>query len=167
MFLIDPIINTFLYLFPNTREASVDSRLGLWSAALTAFWERPVLGFGLDGFAGATVGVRTGILADLIRAHNMYLQALVDIGILGSVLLWSTMLSVFADGVQVLRRASTDPRVQTHFCLILSAASFLIFGMVETLNVSNQYVNTSWMVYGLLAASTRLMRETPPDAAGQ
>jgi hypothetical protein len=29
-----------------------------------------------------------------------------------------------------------------------------LFGLVETLNVSNSYVNAYWLVFGLLAAST-------------
>ena len=45
-----------------------------------------------------------------------------------------------------------------HLGLVLSAAAFFLYGLVETLNISNQYVNTSWLVLGLLAASSHQQR---------
>jgi len=153
---LDPIMNTLIALFPNSQEGSVDVRLSLWSAALSAFIERPLLGFGLDGFAAATAGVRYGALADLVRAHNMYLQALVDLGVVGSVLWWTPCLLIVRRGLLQLRRADHGPEASLHLALLLGAAAYFLYGMVETLNISNQYVNTSWLVIGLLAASNRL-----------
>ncbi len=51
VWLIDRLMNTFSLVFPNAREMSVDSRLDLWRASLSAFTESPLVGFGLDGFA--------------------------------------------------------------------------------------------------------------------
>jgi O-antigen ligase len=154
LLLLDPLVNAFTTVFPNAREVSVDSRLGLWRASISAFVESPLFGFGLDGFAAATAETRTGILADLVRAHNIYLQTLVDIGIVGAVLRWAPLLFIYVSGVKVLLREPSGNRSPLQLGLVLSATSFFLFGLVETLDVSNSYVNAYWLVFGLLAAST-------------
>lgn len=156
LLLLDTVVGTLLALFPDSRQASVDTRLGLWWAALAVFVERPLLGFGLDGFAAATAGVRQGVLVDLIRAHNMYLQTLVDLGLVGSVLWWAPWLLIVRRALGATSGRERGPEATRHLALLLSTAAFALYGLVETLNISNQYVNTSWLVLGLLAASTRL-----------
>ena len=160
LFYFEPLLETLLFLFPDTRQASVDPRLALWRAALGVFVEQPLLGHGLEGFAAATITARTGYLANLVRAHNMFLQTLVDLGIVGSLLLWGTLVPVMTGGLRALRAHAESPDTRTHLALLLSAASVFIYGMVDDQNASNQYVNTFWMVFGLLAASTRLMYES-------
>ncbi len=155
LFYLDPIWRTLTFLFPDSREASVDTRLALWRTAISVFLERPLLGFGPDGFATATVGMRAGVLADLTRAHNMYLQALVDHGVVGSVLLWGTCGAIVRRAWSSAGVPRPSPDAARHLGLLLGAAAFFFYGFVETLNVSNQYVNTLWLILGLLAASTR------------
>lgn len=160
LLLIEPVLRTLLVIFPDSREVSVDTRLGLWWAAIAAFLERPLLGFGLDGFAAATAGVRSGVLADLIRAHNMYFQALVDLGIVGSLLWWTPCVLIVRRAIARLHLEDHGAGASLHTGLVLSAAAFFLYGLVETLNISNQYVNTSWLVLGLLAASSHQQRRT-------
>jgi O-antigen ligase len=157
LLLLNPLLNTFVLLFPNSREASVDARLGLWSAAVFAFLQRPLLGFGLDGFAAATAGMRTGVLADLVRAHNWYLQLLVDLGIIGSVLFWTTLIVPFRDGLRAWRAGPQTSAL--HHALLVSASAFFLLALVDSLHVSTQYVGTAWLVFGLLAVSSRLTQE--------
>jgi O-antigen ligase len=155
LFYLDPIWRTLLFLFPDSRQASINPRLELWWAALRVFLERPLLGFGPEGFAGATVAMREGPVASLTRAHNMYLQALVDYGIVGSVLLWSTFAVILRRAWLAVDRRRLPIESARHLGLLLGTAAFFLYGFVETLNVSNQYVNTHWLIIGLLAASTR------------
>ena len=161
--LLDRLVTTFSVVFPNAREMSIDSRLGLWRAALSAFAESPLVGFGLDGFAAATAGRRTEGLADLVRAHNIYLQTLVDVGIVGTVLFWAPLVVVYVAGLKTLLREPRPDRNPLHLGLLLSATGFFLFGLVETLNVSNNYVNAYWLVFGLLSASTQMRVRTARD----
>lgn len=156
LFTLGPFIETLVFLFPNSREASVDVRIGLWWAALMAFLERPWLGFGLDGFAGATAPLRPGVLADLVRAHNIYLQSLVDLGVVGMLLIWAPVVTVMRRGLRLWSRSVRGAEDPYHVALLLSAASFLLVGLVDV-HFSNQYVNTTWFVFGLLAASSRVL----------
>lgn len=155
---IDRLLGYFSLVFPNAREMSVDSRLGLWRVSLSAFAESPLLGFGLDGFAAATSELRATGLADLVRAHNIYLQTLVDIGLVGTVLFWTPLAMVFVLGLKSLLLEPFRDSSPLHLGLVLSALGFILFGVVESLNVSNNYVNLYWLVFGLLSASTQLRR---------
>lgn len=160
LMLLDRLVGTFSLVFPNAREMSVDSRLGLWRAALEAFVQSPLIGFGLDGFAAATAGVRTGTLADLIRAHNIYLQTLVDLGIVGSLLFFAPLVVIYVSGLKTLLRDPRPDRNPLHLGLVLSTTGVFVFGLVESLTVSNNYVNASWLVFGLLSASTMVHDRT-------
>ena len=163
LLVLEPLMRMLVRVFPNTQEGSVDVRLGLWWAAIGAFLERPLHGFGLDGFAAATADVRVGLLAGLVRAHNLYLQTLVDLGLIGSVLVWTTCLLILRGAWKVL---DLDPRSRSatlHLALLLSVAAYFLVGLVDA-HLSNQYMNTSWLVLGLLAASTRNRRQ---EAAAQ
>ena len=50
-----------------------------------------------------------------------------------------------------------------HLALLISAAAYFLVGLIDA-HLSNQYMNTSWLVLGLLAASTRNRRQ---EAAAQ
>ena len=81
------ILKWLNFIFPNTTEASAIPRMRLWQVALEAFVQRPFVGYGLDGFMTATLPWRGDIFTrDLMFAHNMYLQTLVDSGVVGFVL---------------------------------------------------------------------------------
>ena len=163
LLVIEPLMRMLVEVFPNTQEGSVDVRLGLWWAAIGAFLERPLVGFGLDGFAKATEDVRVGLLADLVRAHNMYLQTLVDLGLLGSVLVWTICLLILRGAWTMLDLDSRSRSATMHLALLISAAAYFLVGLIDA-HLSNQYMNTSWLVLGLLAASTRNRRQ---EAAAQ
>ena len=73
-----------------------------------------------------------------------------------SVLFWAPLLYVYISGVKTLLREPPADRDPVQLGLVLSATGFFLFGLVETLNISNGYVNTYWLVFGLLCASTQL-----------
>jgi O-antigen ligase len=156
LFLLIPLIDALGAIFPDTREASIDTRLGLWPIALRTLLDRPVLGFGLDSFGEATASLRTGVLADLPRAHNLYLQLLVDLGIVGSVLFWGTLISGLRAGLAGLRARVPARGDAMHLGLTVSALGIFLYALVDTQTFSNQYVNAMWLIFALLAASSRI-----------
>lgn len=78
------------FLWGSERDTSPGMRLQIWRAALMAFAERPLLGLGGGGFAGAVdhylaIGVLSPLAAEFARAemHNSYLAYAADFGIPG------------------------------------------------------------------------------------
>ncbi|MEM3071800.1 MAG: O-antigen ligase family protein [Candidatus Anstonellales archaeon] len=56
-------------------------RFPLWKAALSAFWKKPILGWGYACFSKLTGGTLYYLKGQV--AHNIYLQALSELGIVG------------------------------------------------------------------------------------
>ena len=88
----------------------------------------------------------------------MYLQLLVDLGVVGSVLWWTPCALIVRRAIARLHLDDHGAGASLHLGLVLSAAAFFLYGLVETLNISNPYLNTSWLVLGLLAASSHHQR---------
>jgi O-antigen ligase len=74
--------------------ASADVRVDYWRAALAMIGERPLAGYGLEGFSVQYPRVKPAQAEDTIIAHQELLQAAVDLGIPGAVVLgaWWTVL---------------------------------------------------------------------------
>ncbi len=72
-------------LLPPTRHAlaaSAGVRVDYWRGALALIAERPLCGFGLDGFAAHFPRVKPPAAEETVLAHNELLQAAVDGGLL-------------------------------------------------------------------------------------
>ncbi|WP_157757076.1 O-antigen ligase family protein [Pannonibacter phragmitetus] len=84
-------IDVFIGLFSSAldKDVSFTGRVPLWSAVLQDWSERPILGFGTGGYFNelriAEFTRRLGWDAD--NAHNGFLEALLDVGLLGLLLL--------------------------------------------------------------------------------
>jgi len=83
-------------LMPGLREriiASAEARIGYWQGAVLLVAERPVFGFGLDGFRSEFSRVKAPLAEETVYVHNEPLQAAVDLGGIGLILLlgWWTV----------------------------------------------------------------------------
>jgi O-antigen ligase len=80
------------------RGADVDQlrglngRLELWEVSMPLIAERPLFGY---GYHGSRTLVFEGIRWTPHYAHNAYVQSLLDVGIVGALLLWGVIGSVF------------------------------------------------------------------------
>ena len=100
-------------------------RLRLWSEAIPLFLEQPWLGSGFQGSRAE--------LLDLAswsgHAHNGVLQSLLDLGLLGSILLFSAFASIFVVGP--LRSPVIPPRVRFTRLMVLALGMFEILNAVS------------------------------------
>lgn len=119
-------------------------RIGIWRVTLTNVPEAPLLGGGPGTLYLRTVKtLRDGSVARL--AHNVYLQYLVDTGILGLM----SYLAVIVTSVFVRRRDQWKP---VHFALILAALSY---AAQDFFNLGVPVASTFfWIVLGLLQTDT-------------
>ena len=120
------------------REGSGAMRRAIWSGALRAASERPVLGWGMGAFREAYDRAKGPVLKRLEaegartadQAHSVYLVTLAERGVLGlAALLVFTALGLAA-GVVALRSGAPDLRPLAAG-LIASVAALLIHGALE------------------------------------
>ena len=125
----------------------VVGRLDLWKAGLQLAARRPWLGFGPDNFRhfyGEQLGLE--VWDERVQANNVYLEVLVDLGILGlAALLWQVL--------PLLLRALSNARTSS-VCLGLglSVLAFLVHGMLDSFLAFTPTALLFWMVLGLSAA---------------
>lgn len=92
-------------------------RLDIWEAGIAAWLANPILGYGFGSFGA----VQTLWAGHLNTAHNIYLQALVELGVLGPLLLVAALaLSLRMRPATTLERGAT-----AGFLAMLVASLFL------------------------------------------
>ena len=130
-----------------------NDRIGIWRVTLANVPEAPLLGGGPGTLRLRTVKtLRGGVVARL--AHNVYLQYLVDTGILGLL----SYLAIIITSLFVRRRDQWKP---VHFALILAALSYALQDFFNLgVPVASPFF---WIVLGLLQTETH----KKPDAVVQ
>ncbi|MHB9091724.1 MAG: O-antigen ligase family protein [Chloroflexota bacterium] len=109
-----PVVFGLTYLaLPALESRYVGSdlfRLDVFKAALMAFSERPILGSGPDGFGLATMPfIHLEVVQGVIdHAHNMYLNVLVELGIVGFLAMAGTTLWVAVQAWRALMNSADD-----------------------------------------------------------
>ena len=132
------------------EEGYGSGRIGIWQTTLTNVPEAPLLGGGPGTLRLRTVKVLSnGAVARL--AHNVYLQYLVDTGILGLL----SYLAVIVTSVFVRRR---DQWKQVCVGLILAALSYAVQDFFNLcVPVASPFF---WIVLGLLQTETQEKSDT-------
>ena len=143
-----------------------DGRSGIWTRDVAAVWERPI-GYGLG-----TSEYVNGITGGHYRApHNSFIQALVEEGALGGVLLSLGYLVALVQLGKVTgrggpARAPPNPKALLYArALRVSVAANLVAGFF----LSHAYDALLWIVIGICATLVRIDRtpavRKPPAAA--
>jgi exopolysaccharide production protein ExoQ len=109
VFIPDKIVQRLATTGTQVEELSFGGRFTIWVAALRAFAQKPVMGYGTGGFRGAVAPFGVDQVA-----HNSYLSVLVEEGMVGLIL----FLGMFA---AVFQAALNLPRLERRFALILLA----------------------------------------------
>ncbi len=116
------------------EQGSLNGRLGIWKAGVTALLSRPVAGHGVGGFPEAV----EPILGAPRVAHNSYLSVLVEEGIIGFLFFMGMLLAVFR---AILRLPTMDRR----FSLVL----YCTLG-IAMLPLSWEAQKAFWFIMGAL-----------------
>lgn len=147
------------------KDATLTGRTYLWSEGMAAFREAPLLGTGyqaywVQGFAEAErlwaefyIGSRSGF-----HFHNTYIEALVELGAIGFVLLVATLLTIVVG--HLLRVLNRDHDRSSYILLGLMVLMVIrSFAEVDSLY---PYSVGSFLVY---FAGSRLARKESPQSA--
>lgn len=128
-------------------------RAYLWQAAVRLIGTRPLLGVGPDNFRhlyGAELGLDSW--DERIQANNLYIELLVDMGILGLVAFGWALLSPARHIIRVLRAARTDRQAVWLLGPALAALAFLVHGLLDTFLTFAPTALLFWLCLGVLLA---------------
>ncbi|WFU38836.1 O-antigen ligase family protein [Bradyrhizobium sp. CB82] len=117
------------------KDMTFTGRTEIWSIALDAAWERPVLGFGYFAATMDPLGIdalRPILTLGMksIAVHNGYLNVLIDTGIVGLTSLAMWFLIVIVRGLQRVN-ASTSPERDYFMLLVFFPIGTVFFSFVE------------------------------------
>lgn len=145
--------------FAAVEVTSIGSRVHMWLAAGERIAEHPLLGWG-PGSARALIGAVPG-LPPLPHFHNLYLQAWVELGLVGLVLLAGLAVALVAAARRARRAGGLGPGA----ALFLAAAGvyFLVVSLAQVRHDDAHGLAVLAMLSGW-ALSARLYRPTGREA---
>lgn len=141
-------------------ESSSADRVGMWDDALQVFREEPILGTGF--YTYAFMGRR------YLNAHNLFIQTLVEAGIVGLIILLVMISKMTLYGIRMYRTLE-DP-LYRNLGLALAAYVVALFG-VNMFGVRIVYVEISGFTFAFLGLLVRAQQLSelpePVDAADE
>lgn len=151
-------------------DFTLETRLMIWGAAATVFVGHPVLGVGFGNFRSLSNDYLGGNGPDIVEAHNLYLQFLAEMGLIGF-LVFCMLMGGFAR-LALKLAGQPDPFYRLVGIGAGGAlAATLIHGLVDYIfNHSPQFGTLFWLVLAIgMVAFEDLQRnsnEALPAAAG-
>jgi len=146
----DPGLNRRLTAGVDEASPGQPSRIEFWTAALDMLRDRPLLGVGPDNFRWQFVsysGVAENNLG--IHAHDQYVEALADTGILGLLsLAWllARLVRHASDGV---RLATTSAEWPWRAALLASLSAWLLHALLDDFERFWPTSVAFWLIAGL------------------
>ncbi len=122
-------------------EGDLNGRLGNWAEGLSAFTERPIIGFGSNMYRSVNVDGKV--------AHNSFLSVAVELGLIGLVLFLIVLLTVY-------RSILVQPRWTRWFWMTM----FLVWGIGAS-TLTWEMRKSTWLIFTLAVASAAARYRIP------
>lgn len=117
-------------IFAEEKDSSTQGRLDAWKAGWGMFKANPLTGIGVDGFPYAYGSGEYSETRSYLRPHNMYIQLIAEMGILGIITFGSLVWYMIASNVR-LRRQLAKAGKPEHFLVWVShsitTATYILF----------------------------------------
>jgi len=136
-----------------TSQHGGASRLNLWRQSVRIWCDFPVVGVGLGCFGDVYPNYRRTFRTEKedIKAHNDYLQALVETGIVGLVILLLAARAVLWPAVQVIVQSSAQKSVWLLMGLVAGWLAMLAHSFVDF----NLAIPANGLLFAVLAGLIR------------
>ena len=159
--LVAAVAVTWLTPLDSTTD-TLTGRLSIWTASILLIGDHLYTGVGLGQFPlaldAAFPELATSVAPHIPHAHNLILQALLDLGLPGAALL-SILIAVAVGGlITVARRSDDCSRRLLAVGVGGSLAAFFVYGLTDTIAPGARGGLFFWMVLGLALACGRLAR---------
>jgi O-antigen ligase len=139
----------FQFGYYEVTAGTLTHRTVLWAAGLEAFRDHAFLGVGAGAYGPAILGA-----VDIaFPAHNTFLSILVELGVVGALLLFALLASIFYCAIRMryLER-----------CLWIT---LLLTWTVGVSALTWEYRRPTWLLFGLVAAHAYARRRAEPVVA--
>jgi hypothetical protein len=134
------------------------TRIELWRAALSLWRERPLTGVGPDNFRRLYAGVLgSRPIDERIRANNLYLGTLAELGLLGVAALAVVIGLLARRALPALRATGVAERLAA-VGPAAGLGALLLHGLVDDVFHANATAILFWVLAGLVAALGRAAR---------
>ena len=159
--LMAAVASTWLVPLHSTTD-TLTGRLRIWTASVLMIGEYLYTGVGPGQFPlvlkAAFPEVGASVAPHIPHAHNFVLQALLDLGLPGSLLL-GLLLALVVRGLILTARDSRDRSLQMLAVgLAGSLLAFFVYGLTDTIAPGARGGLPFWLVLGLALACGRLAR---------
>ncbi|HEY5549523.1 MAG TPA: O-antigen ligase family protein [Coriobacteriia bacterium] len=141
--------------FGSSGEFQIDpNRMAIWRIGLDAFWRSPFFGQGPDNVVEAIGG---------FAAHNMYLEVLIAVGLVGSALFAAYVGHAALQAVRLRRHPALSDGARV---AVLALAVVLFTGLVLHGFKSNELWISLSLLTCVAAIPTRTLEPAPGDPEG-
>ena len=159
-----------LSLFVGRSDSSNNFRMNVWVAVLHMIRDRPILGIGPGNKAFNQVYPLYQLPRyTALSAYSVFLEVLVEGGVLGLLSFLWVLLLVFQQGWQQLQRLrqSQDPQGYWLMAAVASVAGILGQGIADTVMYRPQISTLWWLAIALVASYYPVARTAPSHPAPQ
>jgi O-antigen ligase len=150
-------------LTPGTYPGS--SRLAIWPFAWGLLAKAPLTGIGLGAFPGLARAAGLGAPETIAHAHNLVLQAMLDLGIPGALAYLWLVAEAAIRAVRAARVSRLAPEAGAAWGLAAGVLSLALFGLVDAITVTARAGVVVRFVLGLCAATRHTVAEPPAQSA--
>jgi len=144
------------FVVVNDSTKSVDGRLEVWQRAVYMLQDFPFTGIGLGMFSKVAPILYPFFLvgpdASIPHAHNIYLEAGVDLGLPGLVAFIAFLTGMFAVAIQSVRSARGSELEPIAVGLFGGQIVYVVHGLFDAITFSSRPATVIWLVFGLTVA---------------
>ena len=144
-------------IFSSERDDSSKERLGLWTKGMRMFFDHPFTGVGTDAFGTANAEGYSEGRKSYLLAHNLYVQLLAELGIVGLITFGSYVVGLFYYMRKYRKFIIDKYRKRTWIwgvlmAMTLSTITLLVVGMF-----GHNLYRINWYFYGALTMAIGLI----------
>jgi O-antigen ligase len=133
-FLLSPVLTDRFQTIFSTEYSSNMQRIFIWDVALKEINKSPVFGIGMNMFTSQFNNYDHEKFIDkAYHAHNIYLQTILDLGLIGLVLYLLLFINLFVVIYKITRQSSSSLKLFLGYSFLGCLISYLTHGMVDYL----------------------------------
>ncbi|TAK25766.1 MAG: hypothetical protein EPO26_01975 [Chloroflexota bacterium] len=134
-------------IVPNAENWGIVERMAHWQAAWEMFQDHPWLGVGIGQYVPTYPDYAIPPWNDpLGHAHNIYLNVLGELGVIGATLYGVMVISWFGIAIAAMRRAATPFQRATALGIVAALAATAVHGLFDNLYVAGMNVHIGVLI---------------------